>query len=804
MSPMTRRRSWIFLLFASFLLLTVSRFAFVVEQHGRGSHDADVVQGRAAAWHSPPVRPHRASNSAHSRVIDPVLAYSTYLGGTNFANIPTPNQGAYASFVDPQGNVYLTGSTNSPNFPVTPGVIQTTNPSQAYVSFVSKISPDGKSLVFSTYVNLTKQYVNSALAVDSSGDIFVAGTNPSFVMPAGTTPFQATPKTANSILIVKLNSTATKVLNATYLSGTGDDNLFGLAVDGDGNVYAAGGTVSSDFPTKNPLQATPMGSDAFVTKLDSSLSTLLYSTYLGGGSAATVNSIAVDSSENAYVVGSAESGFPTTSGAAQATCTSICGFFAKLDPTGSSLSYATYIDGSFPMSVALDQSQNVIIAGTISGSGSDFPQVKPLQPCDSSSDFVSEINAAGALSFSTCLGINGLTYASVDSSGIIYVTGAADNTLPLKNPIQMNANPTPSGTCFVSAIDPNAGSLLFSSFLGGTCTSVGTDSNGNIYVAGFASAPFPIFNAFQSSSSPPLNGCIVDRTCTITDATLQKISPTDGAAAALSPAAVAFPPQLVGTPSPAQPVTVVDLGSAPLTVSNAVATGDFSTQNGCVSAVAPAGGTCAIQVTFTPTAVGARTGTLTITDSAASTQSVSLTGTAIAAGLGLGFAPSNGSILATAGSTGTTQLVVGGAGIAGSVTLTCTGAPTGATCTLSPSTLQISATSASMVGLSVTTAARSHLLFVPLNFMPWLWASAILVSLILLWAASGYPHLKLSWRLAPLMALVLCACGSGGSSGGGSSGGPSSIGTPAGNYTIVVTAKSGSNTQSFNVPLTVQ
>jgi uncharacterized membrane protein YgcG len=109
-----------------------------------------------------------------------------------------------------------------------------------------------------------------------------------------------------------------------------------------------------------------------------------------------------------------------------------------------------------------------------------------------------------------------------------------------------------------------------------------------------------------------------------------------------------------------------------------------------------------------------------------------------------------------------------------------------------------------MVGLSVTTAARSHLLFVPLNLMAWLWASAILASLILLWAASGYPPLKLSWRLAPLMALVLCACGSGGSSGGGSSGGPSSVGTPAGNYTIVVTAKSGSTTQSFNVPLTVQ
>ena len=903
MSATTPRRSFSCLLFGPALFLTASCFAFVLEQHWRGRDDAGLAPRRLArAWHGPPVSPYRASNSSDSPVIDPVMAYSTYLGGTNFANIPTPTQGAYASFVDGQGNVYLTGSTNSPNFPVTSGVIQTTNPSQEYISFVSKISPDGQSLAFSTYVNLTKQYENSALAVDSSGNIFVAGTNPSFLIPAGTTPFQSTPKTADSILIVKLNSTATKVLNATYLSGSGSERLWGLAVDADGNVYATGGTNSSDFPTKNPLQATlTAGTNAFVTKLDSSLSNLLYSTYLGGTSSATANSIAVDNSKNAYVVGDAGLGFPTTSGAAQATCHFFpCGFMAKLDFSGSSLLYATYIDGSLPMSVAVDQSKNAFISGVLSAFTNDFPQVKPLQSCIPLGGFVSEISATGALAFSTCLGVNGFTYVTVDGSGVAYVTGSADDTLPLKNPIQKNANPTPSSTCFVSAIDANAGSLLFSSFLRGSCTTVGTDSNGNIYVAGYASAPFPILNALQPSPSPQLNGCLPTLTCAVTDATIVKISPNDGAAAALSPAAIAFTPQLVGTSSLPQPVTVVDMGSAPLTVSNAVATGDFSAQNGCTTAVAPAGGTCAIQVTFTPTTVGARTGALTITDSSAgsprtvqltgeggqaiamifpttlsfyaaihtttgnaitisntgaialqisniqvsgapfsetndcgtsvapnnichvnvafsptavgnasgtltitdtaanSPQTLSLTATAVAASLGLGFAPSNGSIAMTAGSSATTVLGIGGAGIGGSVTLTCAGAPTGATCTLSPSTLQISATSASTVGLTVTTTARSNLLFVAPNLVPWLWATAIFGCLILLRAVSAHSSLRPRWRFVPLMALSLCACGGGRSSGGGGGG------TPAGSYTISVTAQSGSTTQSFNVPLTVQ
>ncbi len=800
MSATIRRRSRSCLLFGAFLFLTVTCFAFVFEQHWRERDDTGLAPRRLArAWQGPAVSPH-SLNASGSPVIDPVLAYSTYLGGSNFANIPTPNQAAYASFVDSQGNVYITGSTNSPNFPVTPGVLQTTNPSQAYISFVSKISPDGKSLVFSTYVNLTKQYVNSALAVDSSGNIFVAGTNPSFTIPAGTTPFQATPKTADSILIVKLNSSATKVLNATYLSGSGSDRLWGLAVDADGNLYATGATNSSDFPTKNPLQAAPTstGGGAFVTKLDSSLSNLLYSTYLGGDSSATATSIAVDNAKNAYVVGDAGLGFPTTLGAAQTTCHLGCGFLAKLDSSGSSLLYATYIGGSAPMSVAVDQSQNTFIAGVLNIID-DFPQIKPLQSCIESGGFVSEISATGALAFSTCLGTNGLTSVAVDGSGVAYVTGSADDTLPLKNPIQQNANPAPYSTCYVSAIDTTAGSLLFSSFLAGGCASVGTDSTGNIYVAGGGSQGFPVLNPLQASPSPKLAGCLPTLTCAVTDAVIMKISPTDGAAAALSPAAIAFTPQVVGTSSPPQAVAVIDMGSAPLTVSNVTVTGDFSVSSDC-GVVSPAGGTCTIQVTFDPQVPDLRSGTVTVTNSGSASQTIALMGTGLAtASLGLGIATgSSSSATVAAGASASYILTIGGEAVEGTASLSCAGLPRGVSCSLPP-TIPVSGTVASTFSVNVTTTSRSQGIFGLNRFWPmaWMWLFGLAGLFFVRRAASRETAGPV--RLVPLLTIVLCACG-----GGSSTGPPTLSGTQAGNYTLTVTATSGASTEAQNLTLIVQ
>jgi hypothetical protein len=754
------------------------------------------------------------------------------------------------------------------------------------------------------------------------GNIFVGGTNLSFPIPSGTTPFQATPKTANSILIVKLNSTATTVLNATYLGGSGEDFLSGLAVDADGNLYAAGSTTSNDFPTKNPYQASlgTGGNSIFVTKLDPSLSTLLYSTYLGQDSSGGL--LAVDTSNNAYVVGSALTGFPVTSGAMQTSCPagSGCGTLAKLNPSASgsaSLLYATYLGGTSlgtqPAAVAVDSSQNVYISG---GTSAGFPLLNSLQACSSASanGFVAEVNAAGALAFSTCLGDNAITDVVVDGSGIAYVTGSADATLTLTNPIEAIASP-PQGAQFVAAIDASAGSLLFSSFVSGvqspngtTFKSVGVDSTGNIVAAGIAgnieygAPPFPIFNALQSSPSA-LGGCGVGFLCTASDAIIVKISPTAGAAAALTPASVAFPPQLVGTTSAAQTVTIIDMGSDALTVSNATVTGDFSIQNGCTS-VAAAGGTCAIQVTFTPTLLGTRTGTLTITDSSAgsprtvpltgqgaqasatlspaslsfpnqqpgttssaqtvtlsnsgalalqissvqvtgpfaetndcgasvgatngsctisvtftptaagaatgtltisdsaadSPQTVPLTGTGGAPGLGLAVA-SGGSASATvtAGATASYMLSIGGAGMSGTASLTCTGAPTGAACSV-PATMPLNAATPSSFKVSVTTTARSQVMFYPGGPAPWLLALAILGCLALRRAASAQPYGRLRWRLVPLLAVVLCACG-GGSSTAPS---PTATGTQAGTYTLVVTATSGSTTQTQNLTLTVQ
>jgi hypothetical protein len=594
--------------------------------------------------------PQRRGGADPNLVFDPVLVYSTFLGGPNDSSVL---QGATAFFVDSAGNTYVAGNTTSTDFPVTPGVVGAPPP----YTFVSKIDPDGKGLIFSTYV--PGLFEVSGLAVDTLGDIYVAGmtcpgcSSDQLPIPPGTTPFQASPR-GNGI--IKLNSTATTVLNATYLGGSGRDYLTGIALDPDGSsLYVTGVTLSNDFPTKNPLQGSlgASGQNAFVTKLDSSLSTLVYSTYLGqdsnSGLTLGFRTIAVDSSKNAYVIGTATPGFPVTSGAFQTTCSSSsCAFLAKLNPSGSSLLYSTYLgEQSIASGIAVDSFQNSYVGGqAVSGFS------PTLSPCNQGyNGFVAEINAAGSLVFSTCLGglagnqfESGITDLVLDASGNLYVVGSGAAGLTLKNPIQANFPAVETDTSFVAAINPNANSLLFSSLIGGAQTSevesatgVGVDGNGNIYVAGVAWSgagstfppPFPIFNALQAV--PGAGTCFRSPQCVNSDAFILKISPTDAPAAALNPALVSFPAQAVGTSSTPQSVTIFDMGSAALTVSNATVTGDFSIQNNCTT-VSPAGGTCTVDITFSPTNAATQNGILTITDnSAGSPRTVQLVGQGAAA-----------------------------------------------------------------------------------------------------------------------------------------------------------------------------
>jgi Abnormal spindle-like microcephaly-assoc'd, ASPM-SPD-2-Hydin len=590
---------------------------------------------------------------------DPVLAYETYLGGTNFAATGGLRQGASAMVVDSAGNTYIAGGTNSINFPVTPGVVQASNPQATAVGFVAKIDPTGQSLIFSTYVNGLLGV--SALAVDSAGNIYMAGDAldcapspdcPSLPanlpIPPNTTPFQAVPKGQN-IAVIKLNNTATTVLDATYLGGSGGEQVSGITVDA-GGVYIAGTTHSNDFPTANPLQASlgTSGSNLFVTKLSLTLSSAVFSTYLGQNSFAfgegANSGIAVDTLGDAYVIGAAESGFPSTSNALQSTCPAVseCAVLAKLNPSGSALLLSTYLSGgsSVAQAVAVDSLQNIYVGGSETGG---FPQVHSLQSCGSastSSGFVAKITAAAALAFSTCLGggdsssPGGVTDMVLDGSGNIYVSGAGSTNLPLVNPILQSG-----ADAYVAEINPNTPALMFSSLVGATdpttnlfppvqgVGAIGVDSNGNIYGAGTIGSSLPVFNAFQPVFAG-LSDCQPNPPCSASDAYILRILPNNAPAAALTPALLTFPAQLLNTPSPPQSVTVSDLGSAALTVSNATVTGDFSIANGCAT-VTPAGGMCAIQVTFTPTTEGTRTGILTITDnSAGSPRTVQLSGQA--------------------------------------------------------------------------------------------------------------------------------------------------------------------------------
>jgi hypothetical protein len=838
-------------------------------------------------------------HGAEKQTVDPVLVYSTLLGGAPYSgHLGIIGQTATAIWVDGPGNLYVVGTTSSKNFPVTPGAAQT----QPQSSFLSKIDPTGKTLLFSTYV---QGLTPTAIAVDASGNVYLGGSSGGDLpIPAGGNPFEGAPK---SLGIIEFNVTGTAVLNATYLGGSGIDYVTGLAVDSTG-VYVAGTTTSNDFPVQNALQGTmgSSGNNAYAAKFNTDLSSLFYSTYLGENSTANAgggpHSLAVDSSGNVYVVGGAGPGFPMTSGAIQSTCPDSCVFVAELNASGSSLVYATFLGASSSASaVAVDASQNIYLAG---GATSGFPVVNPLEPCGSNiglGGFVAEITAARKLSFSTCFAETGdLNALALYSSGNVYIGGTATNSLTLKNPIQANANDS-SGP-FVLAINPNSASLVFSSFVGlgqqggaNAIVDVGVDSAGNIYAGSYGA--FPLFNALQSipNTQCPNGPCLASA-----DAVLMKIAPTDAAAAALSPTYLAFLQQ-VGTTSAPQTVTVIDMGSSALTVSNATVTGDFSiVQNNCTT-VSAAGGTCTIQVaytptavgisngtltitdnsagsphtvmlagtgaipaltpspttvsfgnqllntpsaaqnvtlsnpgpltvqipridisgdftetndcgatlysictvsvTFTPTATGSRTGTLTITDNAPdSPQSVALSGTGQAPSLGLSIASgSSASAKVTAGSSAIYSLSIGGGGVSGTASLSCTGVPTAAVCNVL-ATEQISATTASKFTATVTTTAPGQALVRPHGFgtTPWVWAFS-LFALISTPRMTKRSSVLRALCLVPLFLLMLCSCG-----GGSSNTAPQNPGTPAGTYTFTVTATSGNTTQSQSLTLVVQ
>jgi hypothetical protein len=448
-------------------------------------------------------------------VIDPVLVYATYLGGST-------TDEAFGIAVDASGNTYITGTTSSADFPVTQGSYQTTQKSAAHTQiFITKLNPTGTALIYSTYLGGSGDDDHaSAIAVSAAGNAYVTGYAQTLDFPTTPGAFQETrPSNGGTGFVTELNPTGTKLVYSTYLGGSGGEAGNAIALDSSGDAFVTGSTQSPDFPvTPGAFSTTIPGfRSAFVTKLNAAGTALVYSTFLGGSGYDQALAIAVDTAGSAYVGGGAASqDFPVTAGAFQQTKlagANATGFIAKLNPAGSDLSYATYLGGSTGeqvRTIAVDAAGTAYAGGHTNSS--DFP-VTPgafQGASHSGAGFVTHLNATGsALSYSTFLGPVSSVYDDgphsirVDSAGEAYVTGQSLPGFPV-TPGAFQSTCSTLTSAYITRLNSTGTALVYSTCLGGTRGTFGNaiaiNAAGQAFVAGGTIASdFPVSSgAFQT------------------------------------------------------------------------------------------------------------------------------------------------------------------------------------------------------------------------------------------------------------------------------------------------------------------
>jgi hypothetical protein len=437
-------------------------------------------------------------------VIDPGLVYSTYLGGAS-------DDLGFGIAVDAAGSAYVAGLTVSTDFPTTTGGFDTTN--EPFDAFVTKVNSTGSALVYSTYLGGIGFDQGLGIAVDAASNAYVTGETSATNFPTTPGAFDTSFNGGSDVFVTKLNAAGSDLVYSTYLGGSGPfgDEGRGIAVDVAGNAYVTGFTTSTDFPTTTgAFDMTFNGNaDAFVTKVNSTGSALVYSTYLGGTSDELGNGIAVDLARNAYVTGvTTSTNFPTTLGTFDATFSgSRDAFVTKLNTTGSApLLYSTYLGGTFfdqGLGIAVDAAGNAYVTGETSSS--DFPTT--LGAFDTTHNvsvdaFVTKLNATGSapLLYSTYLGGSsgdGGNGIAVDAAGNAYVTGSTQSTDFPTTPGAFDTTFNGGPDAFVTKLNATGSApLLYSTYLGGIPVDVGSgiavDAAGDAYVTGFTqSTNFP-------------------------------------------------------------------------------------------------------------------------------------------------------------------------------------------------------------------------------------------------------------------------------------------------------------------------
>jgi hypothetical protein len=560
------------------------------------------------------------------------LVYSTYLGGSN-------QDYGYGIAVDSSGDAFVEGYAGSNNFPILNALsgYATFNGAAYNEGFVTELNPTGSALVYSTYFGGDNSTQCAGIALDSSGNAYITGyTSSNSDFPLNQ-PLQNSLAGNQNAFVAKLNwNPNTSTLSAvysTYLGGNGSDVGIGIAANSSGDAYVTGNTSSTTFPILNPISQTVLedgtstsysgaslagSSNAFVTKLhwNGTALSFVYSTYLGGAASDTGNSIAADSSGDAYVTG-----FTTSDN------------FPILNP----ISQTVLEDGA-----------------SVSYSGASF---RGASITDVSNAFVSELNALGSgLVYSTYLGGTGSSYGDVarsialDSSRNAYIVGGTpSNNFPLVNPLASFTAASGSSNAFVSEVSWNGTtlSLAYSTYLGGNtddfALGVALDSSGNAYVTGGTdSTNFPTLNPIsqtveENGTSVTYNGSTLSGQ---ENAFVSKIS-TLSSGVYLPTHQLTFSNQTINTTSGVESVQITSSGTGPLTFSSITINGDFAlatTGTSCpyTGGTVAANGTCTIDVTFEPLTTGTLTGTVTIKDNASNglpgnQQTISLSGTGASA-----------------------------------------------------------------------------------------------------------------------------------------------------------------------------
>jgi hypothetical protein len=802
------------------------------------------------------------------------LIYEDYWGGFDGSSFVS----AFA--LDATNNAYVTGSTDADDFPTTTNNFQSALTGNKN-GFLTEVSANGRLLVYSTYFGGSGSDWPSGVALDSAGDVYIAGSTSSQNFPITPNAFQSR-MSANQAGQYGVYGFATKFnkptdLNprfslaySTYLGGSsmavqscgGSPCWFapvtyinGLAVDSFGNAYLAGITDTSDFPTSDGAYITTASLQqnapgvGFVTQLTST-GALGYSTYLYGASGAQtdIEAIAVDSSGSAYVTGQTSDGtFPVTSTTICDPSGASCGyaFVTKFVPDGSKVAYSTFLgpnNSAAGYHIAVDSSNNAYVLGM--ALCDSFTTVNSIQDCEditTTDILLVEIDPIGSSQlFATYLGGKiGNEYPegiALDTSGNIYVSGTTFST---DFPVTLGSFQTAldaAPDAFVLKIGPAEGAAVTASpsSLQFTPEPIGSTSASNsILIRNMGSRPLVISSISATGNFSESNDCgtslLPASNCTVTvsftpagpgtrtgsiliaddavSGSSQAIPLSgygSGPAASLGTSNLIFPNTAVGSPSPAQPVTLTNSGDAALSISGIQVSDNFSQTNTCPASLS-AGSNCTISVSFTPAISGTSTGTLSVlTDAAISAPAVTLSGD------GTDFSLAISQLQATMSSSGTASFSLSLSPLGGAFTspiqLSCSGAPLNSVCNVTPSSITPGASPATvLVGINTTLSRASALPSGSVHPFQDAWLQlesvAVIGGVLFAFGQRGKKVvLELGVALLVIALLFLCSCA--GPMNTARNAGPPA--PPPGSYTITVTASCGTLHHSLPLTLIVQ